>query len=163
MKHHKINTDAERAVDYKLLTVTSKAFENDGMIPARYTCDGMNINPPLDIENMPADAVCLAVIVEDPDAPGKTWVHWIAWNIPVTHHIKEDEVHGIEGLNDFGARHYGGPCPPSGIHRYFFKLYALDKILDMPSLSRKPELEKEMSGHIIAFGELIGLYKRERK
>lgn len=150
-----------KAVDYKLLTITSTAFNDGAMIPVKYTCDGANINPPLDIKNIPEEAKCLALIVDDPDAPINTWVHWIAWNIPVTHHLKEDEVHGTEGVNDFQQYHYGGPCPPSGTHRYFFKLYALDDVLELPPDTKKLQLEKAMSEHIIAFGELVGLYKRK--
>jgi Raf kinase inhibitor-like YbhB/YbcL family protein len=156
------HTEARRAVDYKQLTVTSTAFANEGMIPLKYTCDGENISPPLDIKDIPEEATCLVLIVDDPDAPINTWVHWIVWNIPVTHHIKENEIHGIEGLNDFQQHHYGGPCPPSGIHHYFFKVYALNSLLDLHVNTKKAELEKKMSEHIIAFGELIGLYKRNK-
>ncbi len=152
--------EATRVADFRPLKFTSRAFPHEGLIPIKYTCDGRNINPPLDIENIPEEAKCLVLIVDDPDAPGKTWVHWMVWNIPVTHHIKENEVHGIEGFNDFLQHHYGGPCPPSGIHRYFFKVYALDALLDLPVLATKSQLEKAMSEHIIAFGELVGLYTR---
>ena len=157
-----VNIEATRAVDYKQLKVTSAAFEDGQMIPSKYTCDGNNINPPLDIKNIPEEAQCLALIVDDPDAPIGTWVHWIVWNIPVTHHIKENQVHGVEGFNDFQQFHYGGPCPPSGIHRYFFKVYALDALLDLPSDSKKLQLERAMSDHIIGFGELVGLYQRKK-
>lgn len=154
--------EATRAIDYKPLKVSSTAFENDGMIPVEYTCDGSNINPPLDIDHIPEEAKCLVLIVDDPDAPVGTWVHWVVWNIPVTHHIKEDQVHGIEGMNDFQQPAYCGPCPPSGTHRYFFKVYALDALLTLPANTRKAQLEKEMSEHIIAFGELVGLYTRNK-
>jgi Raf kinase inhibitor-like YbhB/YbcL family protein len=160
MKHHIIPVEAEKAVNYKLLKVTSEAFDHQGMIPAKYTCDGANISPPLDIDHIPEEAKSLVLIVDDPDAPSGVWTHWIVWNIPVTHHIKENQVHGQEGLNDFRQSHYGGPCPPSGTHHYFFKVYALDKILDLPSQTKKSELEKEISGNIIGFGELIGRYKK---
>ena len=152
----------EKAIDYKQLNISSIAFKADEMIPSKYTCDGVNINPPLDIKHIPEKAKCLALIVDDPDAPIGTWVHWVVWNIPVTHHIKENEVHGIEGINDFQQYHYGGPCPPSGTHRYFFKIYALDALLDLPANTKKVQLEKAMSEHIIAFGELIGLYIRNK-
>jgi Raf kinase inhibitor-like YbhB/YbcL family protein len=155
------HTEATRAVDYKQLKVSSTAFKSEDMIPSKYTCDGSNINPPLDIENIPEEAKCLSLIVDDPDAPAGIWVHWVVWNIPVTHHIKENKVHGAEGINDFQQHHYGGPCPPSGTHRYFFKVYALDALLDLPSKTNKLQLEKTMSEHIIAFGELVGLYKRK--
>ena len=102
----------EKAVDYKQLDVSSSAFSAQGVIPTKYTCDGENVSPPLDIEHIPEAAKCLALIVDDPDAPVNTWVHWLVWNIPVTHHIKENKVQGTEGLNDFQQQHYGGPCPP---------------------------------------------------
>ena len=159
----KISThaDATRAVDYKLLKISSPEFEHEGFIPSRYTCDGSNIRPQLDIENIPGECQSLAVIVEDPDAPSGTWTHWITWNIPVTHQLKENDIHGLEGMNDFRQLHYGGPCPPSGIHRYFFKVYALDTILELQQGASKKELEKAMGGHILAYGELMGKYKRQ--
>lgn len=150
----------EKAIDYKQLVISSTAFVAGGMIPSKYTCDGENISPPLDIAHIPGEARCLALIADDPDAPVGTWVHWLAWNIPVTHHISENEIHGMEGINDFQQHHYGGPCPPSGTHRYYFKIYALDELLDLPPKTRKSHLEKAMSEHIIGFGELMGLYKR---
>jgi Raf kinase inhibitor-like YbhB/YbcL family protein len=153
--------EATTAVDYKYLKVSSDAFGYGEMIPEKYTCDGKNISPPLDIENIPEEAKCMVLIVDDPDAPVATWIHWLVWNIPVTHHIHESEVHGIEGLNDFKQHHYGGPCPPSGIHRYFFKVYALNELLNLSSNSKKMDVEKAMSEHIIAFGELVGLYSRK--
>lgn len=157
-----INIEAERAVNFKQLRVTSPVFKENELIPAKYTCDDVNISPPIDIDHIPAETKCLALIVDDPDAPIGTWVHWVVWNMPVTHHIKENVVHGIEGINDFQQNNYGGPCPPSGTHRYFFKVYALNKLLDLPGNSKKIELEKAMSEHIIAFGELTGLYKRKK-
>lgn len=147
-------------VHYKPLRITSTAFQNKEFIPIKYTCEGMDVNPPLHIEHIPEEAKCLALVMDDPDAPKGTYVHWVAWNIPLTHHIIENESLGIEGINDFQQHHYGGPCPPSGTHRYFFKVYALDALLDLPDHTTKVQLEKTMSKHIIAFGELIGLYKR---
>jgi Raf kinase inhibitor-like YbhB/YbcL family protein len=162
MNNSTIHKGAARVVDFKQLKVSSTSFQNEGMIPSKYTCDGKNINPPLDIKQIPEEAKCLVLIIDDPDAPGATWVHWVVWNIPVTHHIKENEIHGSEGINDFHQHHYGGPCPPSGTHRYFFKIYALDALLDLPADTTKTELEKAMSEHIMAFGELVGLYKRNK-
>jgi len=170
VKDHKRNNmsdtlahrEATRAVDYKELKVSSTAFQHEGMIPVKYTCDGKNISPPLDIEHIPEKTKSLVLVVDDPDAPKGVWVHWVVWNIPFTHHIKENEVHGIEGINDFQQHHYGGPCPPSGTHRYFFKVYALDTILNLPADTTKLQLEKAMSEYIIAFGELVGLYKRNK-
>ncbi|HEX5027139.1 MAG TPA: YbhB/YbcL family Raf kinase inhibitor-like protein [Agriterribacter sp.] len=163
MNHHTFHTEPGTQASFKLLQVTSDAFENESLISVKYTCDGANISPPLNIDHIPEEAQCLALIVDDPDAPVSPWTHWIAWNIPVTHHIKENEIHGTEGINDFGHAHYAGPCPPAGTHRYVFKVYALDKILDIPPQTRKHQLEKEISGHIIAFGELIGLYGSHKK
>lgn len=151
----------DKAVDYKKLDISSTAFNEGEMIPSKYTCDGKNINPPFDIKNIPTDAISLAIVVDDPDAPAGTWVHWVIWNIPVTHHIKENDMPGFEGHNDFKQHHYNGPCPFSGIHRYFFKVYALDTTLDLPDTTKKPQLEKAISEHIIAFGEITGLYKRQ--
>lgn len=163
MSTHQFSSDASRAETYHVIDVSSPAFTDQGMIPSLYTCEGRDISPPLDLQKIPNDAVSLALIVDDPDAPGRTWVHWVLWNIPVTHHLKENEVHGVEGWNDFGRNGYGGPCPPSGTHRYFFKVYALSCTLNLPSGTTKHELEKAMAGHIIGYGELVGLYKRQQK
>jgi len=130
-------------------------------IPSTYTCEGNDINPPLDIGGIPDKAHSLVLIVDDPDAPGKTWVHWLVWNIPITHHIKENSVPGEQGWNDFKRIAWGGPCPPSGTHRYFFKVYALDTLLELSSKTTKKELEQAMGEHILAFGELVGVYKRK--
>ena len=153
-------TEATKAVDYKLLYLESKGFREGEMIPAEYTCDGTDINPPIDIENIPSGEKTLAIIVDDPDAPGGDFCHWVVWNIPVTHSIKEREKRGAQGMNDFSRHKYNGPCPPSGTHRYNFKVYALDVILDIPVSSGKMDLEQAMSDHIIAFGVLTGKYKR---
>ncbi len=144
--------------------ITSSAFDHEGNIPSRFTCDGTDINPQLKIENVPSAAKSLALIVDDPDAPAKTWVHWVAWNIdPKIVEIKENSVPkgAVQGINDFRKHNYGGPCPPSGTHRYYFKLYALDTVLDLGNHAEKPDLEKAMKGHIIAQTELMGKYKRK--
>ena len=142
------------------LQLSSSAFKPNGMIPAKYTCDGKNINPPLTIDTIPQGTKSLAVIVDDPDAPGGNWDHWTVWNIPPGKDIKEDIDLGIVGLNDFGNHNFGGPCPPSGTHHYYFKVYALDTMLSIPRESNKAALVKAMVQHILAYGELIGLYKR---
>ena len=145
------------------LKITSPAFQNNGNIPGKYTCDGGDINPALVIENCPSGAKSLALICDDPDAPMGTWVHWVLWNIPPNvKEIKENTVPqgAVEGMNDFRKHSYGGPCPPSGTHRYFFKVYALDTVLTISPNSNKADLEKAMKGHILAQGQLIGLYKR---
>ena len=147
----------------KKLSVMSPAFENNELIPAKYTCDGDDVNPPLTIEGIPEGTKTLALIVDDPDCPTGTWDHWIVWNIPATtSKIAENTVPGTEGLNDFRRRSYGGPCPPSGTHRYFFKVCAIDVKLDLSPTSRKKDVEKAMQGHVLAKGELIGLYRRSR-
>lgn len=156
----KQRSEATSAVDFKKLKISSDAFTDHEMIPAQYTCDGKDINPPLAIHQIPAEAKSLAIIVDDPDAPNGTFVHWVMWNIPVTHYIRENEAKGLQGLNDFGKHRYNGPCPPGGIHRYFFKVYALNGVLDLPVDTTKEHLEKVMSNNIIGFGELIGLYSR---
>jgi Raf kinase inhibitor-like YbhB/YbcL family protein len=154
---------SEKAKLMKKLSVKSLAFENNQLIPAKYTCDGNDVNPPLTIEGIPEGTKTLALIVDDPDAPMGTWDHWIVWNIPATtSKIEENAVSGTEGMNDFRRRSYGGPCPPSGTHRYFFKVYALDVKLDLSPTSRKRDVEKAMQGHVLAKGELVGLYRRSR-
>ena len=145
------------------LQITSQAFAHDGMIPPEYTCDGADGNPPLTIRNAPEKTRSLALIVDDPDAPRGTWVHWVAWNIgPDTTEIPANSVPkgALQGTNDFGKQGYGGPCPPSGSHRYFFKLYALDISLALKTGATKAQLEEAMKGHILESAELIGLYRR---
>ena len=144
----------------KELKITSPAFANKGLIPAKYTCDGEDVNPPLSIEGISDGTQSLALIVDDPDAPMGTWDHWTLWNILPLEKIEENNAPGVEGLNDFNKHSYGGPCPPSGTHRYFFKVYALDTKLNLKPNSRKKDLEKAMKEHILARGEIIGLYKR---
>lgn len=139
-------------------------FANNEKIPAKYTCDGNDTSPPLESSEIPTGTKTLAIIADDPDAPMGTWVHWLVWNIPVsgtTVKINEGEKIGTEGKNDFGKKEYGGPCPPSGTHRYFFKIYALDTELTLEEGSTKAQLEKAMKGHILAKAELIGLYSRK--
>ena len=145
------------------IQITSTAFQNNGNIPRQYTCDGKDINPPLMIANCPQGTKSIALICDDPDAPIGTWVHWVIWNIdPGVKEIKENTVPqgAVQGINDFRKHAYGGPCPPSGTHRYFFKVYALDTMLGISPNSTKADLEKAMKGHILGQGELIGLYKR---
>jgi hypothetical protein len=147
----------------KGLQLVSPAFKNNEFIPEKYTCDGKDINPPLLIENIPSGTKSMALIVDDPDAPAGTWVHWVVWNIsPDTKEMKESSVPGgaQQGVNDFRKHEYGGPCPPSGTHRYFFKLYALDTMLNLGSKAKKSDLEQAMKGHILEKTELIGRYRR---
>ena len=149
-----------KTVGIQNIKIFSKAFESDSSIPRKYTCSGENINPPLEFEGISKKAKSLVLIIEDPDAPMKVFTHWIVWNIVPTAKIDEDSIPGIEGVNDFRKIGYGGPCPPSGTHRYFFKVYALDKQLEIkPGTSRK-ELESEMKRHVIGEGELMGKYSK---
>lgn len=145
------------------MRISSPAFQHNQNIPSKYTCDGENINPPLQFSDIPGNAQSLVMISDDPDAPMGTWVHWTIWNIdPKTTEIAENSVPqgAIEGTTSFGETGYGGPCPPSGTHRYFFKLYALDTKLDLPTTTNAQDLKKSLQGHILAQAELIGLYKR---
>jgi Raf kinase inhibitor-like YbhB/YbcL family protein len=143
------------------LTIGSTVFVNKGFIPPKYTCEGENVNPPLTIENIPDGTKSLALIVDDPDAPKGTFDHWIIWNIRPMEMILENTVPGIEGKNSFGKMHYNGPCPPGvNAHRYFFKVYALDKILEVQAGANKKTVEKAMKEHILAQGEIIGMYRK---
>lgn len=146
------------------LTLTSAKFSHRGTIPAEYTCDGKDISPRLDIKGVPADAKSLVLIMHDPDAPvSGGWTHWVVYNIPPTTRVIEEgkEPEGTPSKNSWGRTGYGGPCPPSGTHRYFFTLYALDTLLSLPEGSSKKEVEKAMLGHILAQTELIALYARK--
>ena len=144
------------------LKITSSAFENNNVIPDKYTCKGQNINPPLHIDEIPKNAKSLALIVDDPDAPNGDWVHWIVFNIFPNSDIKENSLPGKLGISDFKKNHYVGPCPPSGTHRYFFKVYALDANLTGLTLSStKHDLVKAMEGHVVAKGELVGLASKD--
>ncbi|MFA6603283.1 MAG: YbhB/YbcL family Raf kinase inhibitor-like protein [Patescibacteria group bacterium] len=147
------------------MKITSPQFEQDGAIPARYTCDGENINPPLRVSGVPEEARTLALIVDDPDAAAGAWTHWTVWNIPAADivEIGEKSVPGgaVEGLTDFGRAGYGGPCPPSGEHRYFFQAYALDAELELTAAAGVKELEAAMRDHILDKAGLIGVYRRQ--
>lgn len=145
------------------VTVASPAFAGGGAIPARYSCDGADHNPPLRFDRVPAAARSLALIVDDPDAPAGTWVHWVVWNIPPEiRELGENSLPAgaVEGRNSWQRNRYGGPCPPSGTHRYFFKLYVLDTILALGPATTAAELERVMAGHVIGRGELMGTYRR---
>ncbi len=144
------------------MRITSPAFTHNSSIPREFTCQGDDVNPPLVIEGVPAGTKSLALIMDDPDAPMGTWVHWVVYNIPAdTTIIEKNSVPGVQLVNSFGRESYGGPCPPSGTHRYFFKVYALDITLKLDKNSKKKDLEKAMEGHILAKAELMGLYKKQ--
>ena len=150
------------------MRLESPAFENGGVIPSRYTCDGADISVPLRFLDVPAEAKSLALIVDDPDAPMGIFVHWVIYDIPAALEGLPEGVPpapmlegGIkQGVNSFGKIGYGGPCPPNGTHRYFFKLYALDTVLNLEPGMGKQELLAAMRGHVIDGAELMGLYAR---
>jgi len=155
------------------MIIKSSSFNHDGDIPARHTCDGLNISPMLEWSGVPAGTKSLALIVDDPDAPDPeaprmTWVHWVVYNIPSdTNGLPEtftgEGLHSgtMQGLNDWHRTGYQGPCPPIGKHRYYFKLYALDTILPDLKIPVKSALEKAMQGHILSRSELLGRYQRK--
>ncbi|KPJ96915.1 MAG: hypothetical protein AMJ55_01070 [Gammaproteobacteria bacterium SG8_15] len=154
------------------MILTTDAFQNNAEIPSTYTCEGEDLSPHLLWEGVPTEAKSLALIVDDPDAPDPdapkmTWVHWVLYNIPASVHELAQGIDGVElpagtlqGINDWRRTGYGGPCPPIGRHRYFYKLYALDEML--PDLDRpsKADLEEAMQGHVIAQAELVGTYQK---
>jgi Raf kinase inhibitor-like YbhB/YbcL family protein len=157
------------------LTISSPVFANNSLVSPVYTCDGLNISPPLKWVGVPPNSQSLVLIIDDPDAPDpaapkRVWVHWVLYNLPV--HISglpEDiapqalPTGTLEGLNDWGETGYGGPCPPIGCHRYFHKLYALDVVLPDLRQPTKETLHRAMEGHVLAHAETIGLYKRPQK
>jgi len=143
------------------IELKSPAFENGQFIPPTFTADGKNINPALIIGNVPQEIKSFALIVEDADAPGGPFVHWVVFDIPVVGQINENSVPGKQGINDFGTTNYMGPDPPPGTeHGYFFKIYALDTMLDLQEGISKAQLENAMQGHILVEVVLMGLYKR---
>lgn len=151
------------------LKLSSTAFPQEGAIPSKYTCDGPNISPPLIWAEVPEGTKTLALICDDPDAPGKTWVHWVLYGLPATSKGLAENVPpqpklpdgSKQGTTDFKKIGYGGPCPPSGSHRYYFKLYALDTNLPLEPGATKDQLLKAMGGHILAQGQLMGRYQKQ--
>jgi len=150
------------------IKVTSPAFEEGAMIPPKYTADGRDISPPLQWHGVPEGTKSLVLICDDPDAPVGTWVHWIIYNMPphetsLPEGVPPDEAlpnGAVHGTTDFHSLGYGGPAPPSGTHRYYFKLYALDTMLQLPAGATKGQVEKVMKRHILADGQLMGTYER---
>jgi Raf kinase inhibitor-like YbhB/YbcL family protein len=153
----------------KKMKLESPVFLANELIPSQYTCDGQDISPPLDWDEPPLATKSLVLICDDPDAPRKTWVHWVVYNLPSETRSLPENISpsnplpkgGLQGINDFGKVAYGGPCPPSGTHRYFFKLYALDRVLEIKVGATKTQIEQAMKDHILAQSELIGRYHRQ--
>lgn len=143
------------------MRISSPEFGNNEVIPPKFTCEGDDINPRLDFEDVPDNTKSLVLIVKDPDVPKKTWIHWVLYDMPITNAIEEDSVPAKQGSNDFDRKGYGGPCPPTGTHRYYFELYALDDMLNLPEGKTCDQVEKAMQGHIIEKAELIGVYKKQ--
>jgi len=146
------------------MKITSSAFQGGGNIPSKFTCDGGDSSPPLQIAEIPSGAKSLVLVVDDPDAPSGLFTHWIVWNIsPQTNAIAEGSApKGVQGTSDFGKSDYGGPCPPSGTHRYYFKIFALDRELNLPSGTKRNQLDAALKGHVVAQGELMGRYSRKK-
>jgi hypothetical protein len=146
------------------MKVTSTAFGQGANIPSKFSCDGANTSPPLQIQDVPSGAKSLVLIVDDPDAPSGLFTHWAVWNIsPQTNTVPEGSApKGVQGTNDFDRSGYGGPCPPSGTHRYYFKVFALDGELNLPSGAKRSQLDTAMKGHVVAQGELMGRYSRKK-
>jgi Raf kinase inhibitor-like YbhB/YbcL family protein len=150
------------------IKLTSTAFKEGEPIPRQHTCDGVNVSPSLEWSGVPKSAKTLVIFADDPDAPSGIWVHWVLYNLPadnigmVENLPATDELKagGFQGKNDFGKIGYGGPCPPSGTHRYFFKIYALDSELPLKAGATKAEVEKAMEGHVVAQGQLMGTYRK---
>ncbi len=150
------------------MQISSSAFSHEQKIPTRFTCDGQDISPPLSWQQVPSETKSLVLICDDPDAPMGTWVHWVFYDIPpgvsqLPENIEPAQhpaVGGTQGTSDFGRIGYGGPCPPSGTHRYFFKLYALDTVLDLPPGQTKKQVLAAMQGHVLAEATLMGKYSR---
>lgn len=144
------------------MKITSPVFGDQQKIPGKYTCVGENVNPPLEFSEVPQNAKSLAFIMDDPDAIGTTWVHWVVFNISPTvgGFAENSKPDGTESVTSFRSPGYGGPCPPEGVHRYFFKLYALDTMLDLKSDASVSTVEDAMTGHIIEHAELVGLFSK---
>lgn len=147
------------------LTLESPAFNGNTSIPRQYTCDGADISPPLFWQSPPVNTKSFVLIVDDPDAPSGDWVHWVLFNIPadtwLLSEAAENPVGAVTGQNSWGQASYRGPCPPSGTHHYFFRLYALDTVLNLGATADKYDVLKAMQSHILELSELIGIYSRE--
>lgn len=153
------------AGDPMALTVSTTAFAPGETIPLQHTCSGADQSPPITWTGAPPDTTSFAVVVDDPDAPGGTWVHWTTWNLPATTTgLAAGAALGVQGVTSWGSTGWKGPCPPkgSGAHRYFFRVYALDKVLPLTASATRTELDRAMAGHILAQGEVMGKFWRDK-
>ena len=155
---------ASFAAEEAKVKVTSSAFQSGDNIPSKFTCDGSDTSPPLQIAGIPSNAKTLVLIADDPDAPGGLFTHWLVWNIPpqLSSIAEGSSPKGVQGANDFGKSGYRGPCPPPGTHRYSFKIFALDRELDLRPGAKRSQVDTAMKGHVLAQGELIGRYARKK-
>ncbi len=170
-KPYSVNFPALQSTRSSNMFVTSSAFKSNENIPSRYTCDGEDISPPLAWGDVPEGVESFVLIVDDPDAPAGTWTHWTVWNIPasvreILENVRPEVIKtmgAVEGVTSFGKTGWGGPCPPSGVHRYFFKLYALDTTLSLSPQTSVQELARALDGHVVASVQMIGKYQRSLK
>ena len=146
------------------MKVTSSAFQEGRNMPSKFTCDGSDTSPPLQITGIPSESKSLVLIVDDPDAPSGLFTHWLVWNIPPQINLiaEGNAPKGVQGANDFGKSGYRGPCPPPGTHRYSFKIFALDRELELRPGAKRSEVDSAMKGHVVAQGELVGRYARKK-
>jgi len=161
------NIDTAISVRKPMISITSSAFQDGASIPSQYTCDGQDQLPPLQWQGIPENTKSITIICDDPDAPKGTWVHWVVFNIApdvdrIDSAVNIAQTGAVVGTNSWGKQAYGGPCPPSGEHRYFFKIYALDQKLSLGKDATKQEVEDAMRGHTLAEGRLMGRYARTR-
>jgi len=148
----------------KKIVITSTSFAHNGIIPVKYSCEGSDVNPPIHVSYIPPEAKSLAIIMHDPDAPRNGgFTHWVVWNIGMDGNIPEDFHEAQQGMNSAGTKGYKGMCPPDGVHHYSFRVYALDTRLNLDADTTKELLEKAMDGHILAQGEIIGLYRKTKR
>lgn len=164
-RKNKTGNPPKLTIHLNIMKIASPVFQNNESIPAKFTCDGENINPPLEIKDVPENAKSLALIMDDPDAPAAGgFVHWVVFSIdPAIKEIRENSApqNAIEGTNSAGRVGFTSPCPPSGTHRYFFKLYALDATLALDSSATREDVKKAIEGHILDQATLVGLYQRQ--
>lgn len=163
-----IEKNTKEVTTMQNISISAEAFQAGGAIPPEYTCDGSDVSPALSWKGIPSNAKSIALIMDDPDAPGGTFVHWVLYNIPAGTEKLPMGIPGNQtlgdgsrqGITDFGSVGYGGPCPPRGTHRYYFRIYAIDTMLDLPPGASRKQVDSAMKGHVLAAGELMGRYGR---